>query len=531
MRLANAEIAAQIAELSLAKANDAAAQEKINAQKEIVSNLGWAYLGTAEAALKMAEAQEIINNADADLSKYDAQIQALNDLRDNLGDIVNGTYGGSGGSSTDSNKEAFDAANDLRKHWIAMGKDNTGKKYTEEMYYAWLDSADGYKKYFSDLEKYQDENRQYEEEIYKWRLEQDNKLFEQKLENNEKLIKEIKNGEYDDPIQKYDELAKATENSLELIQARIEELIASGSGAVQDEIDSLKQQAEELQEDLAEIEKDKLKTRVENEKTFWELQKEAVETDYDNEIKKLEEIEDEQERINKKEELRLNLIKAQQELLDAKKNRNQLLFANGGFYYDYDQEAVQNAQENVTDAQKEINDNIRENEIKALKDEKDEKISGLEDLIKKIDEYIDKLNGKAIPTESDPEILKAVAEYSQENEQKKPQNITDYTLVTLESFLKDRFPNYNKEVVSAGYDLLGNVMSNPLKMPFDILGAYSKMNAQNYTVNNNNNNSVYIENMPITVPVGTTEEQVQAMIDQFGMEVINAMKAEESKLQ
>ena len=498
--------------------------ETVNSFSELNTGIKNSIGNIFNAAIAFTEFAKSVSTSEEKVSELEGRITALKVARDGVG-----KYTGSG-SNEDTNKKAFDAANDLRKHWIAMGKDNTGKKYTEEMYYAWLDSADGYRYYFSDLEKYQDENRQYEEEIYKWRLEQDNKLFEQKLENNEKLIKEIKNGEYDDPIQKYDDLAKATENSLELIQARIDELIASGSGAVQDEIDSLKQQAEELQEDLAEIEKDKLKTRVENEKTFWEQQKEAVETHYDNEIKNLEKIEDEQERINKKEELRLNLIKAQKELLDAKKNRNQLLFADGGFYYDYDQEAVQNAQENVTKAQQDITDFNNDETKRLLEEQRDNEIAYYNTIIEMLETYIN----KTLPIESsDSEIFNTAmnSKYAQAVLEKKNNIVKPETPVTLENILQNMGFKYNKEVVSAGYDLLGNVMSNPLKMPFDILGAYSKMNAQNYTVNNNNNNSVYIENMPITVPVGTTEEQVQAMIDQFASGVISTVRAKRAKLQ
>lgn len=498
--------------------------ETVNSFSELNTGIKNSIGNIFNAAIAFTEFAKSVSTSEEKVSELEGRITALKVARDGVG-----KYTGNG-SNEDTNKKAFDAANDLRKHWIAMGKDKTGKKYTEEMYYAWLDSADGYRYYFSDLEKYQDEYNKYEEEIYKWRLEQDNKLFEQKLENNEKLIKEIKNGEYDDPIQKYDDLAKTTENSLELIQARIEELIASGSGAVQDEIDSLKKQAEELQEDLAEIEKDKLKTRVENEKTFWEQQKEAVETYYDNEIKNLEKIEDEQERINKKEELRLNLIKAQKELLDAKKNRNQLLFANGGFYYDYDQEAVQNAQENVTKAQQDITDFNNDETKRLLEEQRDNEIAYYNTIIEMLEAYIN----KTLPIESsDSEIFNTAmnSKYAQAVLDKKNNITKPTTPVTLENILQNMGFKYNKEVVSTGYDLLGNVMSNPLKMPFGILDTYSKMNAQNYTVNNNNNNSVYIENMPVTVPVGTTEEQVQSMIDQFGMEVINAMRAEESKLQ
>lgn len=523
--LANAEISAQIAELTLAKSNDKASQEKLKVQREIVSNLGWSYLGTAEAALRMAEAQEKLNNADADLSKYDAQIQALNDLRDNLGDIVNGTYGG---SSTDPIKEAFEKEKALRQHWLAMGKDNTDKKYTEEMYYAWLDSAEGYKKYFSDLTKYQEENRQYEEEVYKWRLEQDKELFQEKLDNNEKLIKEINNTEYDNPLQKYDEVAKVIQDSIDITQQRINELIASGSGAVQDEIDDLKKQADELKDDLAEIEKDKLKTRVDNEKTFWEQQKEAVETYYDNELKKLEEIEDEQERINKKEELRLNLIKAQKELLDAKKNRNQLLFADGGFYYDYDQEAVQNAQENVTKAQQDITDFNNDETKRLLEEQRDNEIAYYNTIIEMLEAYIN----KTLPIESsDSEIFNTAmnSKYAQAVLDKKNNITKPMTPVTLESFLQDMGFKYNKEVVSAGYNLYEKVIGNSLSIPNEIAKSFSGTTYNNSTVNNNE--TFTIQNMSISVPQGTTAEQVQSMIEQFGKGVLNAMRANKTKIQ
>ena len=524
--LATAEIEAQIADLETQKA--IADTSAIEAKKSIVSNLGWSYLGAAQSALELARAESIINNAEADVSNYDAKIKALEEYKNHLNDITNGTYGGSGsGSNTDPNKEAFDTANNLRKHWLAMGKDNTGKKYTEEMYYAWLDSADGYKKYFSDLTKYTDEYRQYEEEIYKWRINKDKELFEERIENYEKLKdKELNDSEYDNPIKKYEEAGKIINQEMSAIQSRIQELVESGSSAVQDEIDSLKEKYDSLKKEQEEIQKDIWDTRVENEKNFWESQKEAVETYYDNEIKKLEEIEDEQERINKKEELRLNLIKAQQELLDAKKNRNQLLFANGGFYYDYDQEAVQKAQENIANAEQDITDFNNDETKRLLEEQRDNEIAYYNTIIEMLEAYINKTS----PIEtSDSEVFNTAmsSKYAQSVLNKQ----TEITPVTLESFLQDRFPNYNKQALASGYDLLGKIMNKPVSSTLNAWDNLKKMNAQNYTVNNNNNNSVYIENMPITVPAGTTEEQVQAMIDQFASGVISTVRAKRAKLQ
>ena len=112
-------------------------------------------------------------------------------------------------------------------------------------------------------------------------------------------------------------------------------------------------------ENLDEIEKydkeyieNRDKKLANDEKAYWEWQKEQVETYYDNELKKLQKITDQEERISKQKELQLKLMKAQDDLLKAKKNRNQLVFSNGGWEYDYDQEAIIKSMEAVADAQK-----------------------------------------------------------------------------------------------------------------------------------------------------------------------------------
>ena len=586
--LATAEIEAQIADLETQKA--IADTSAIEAKKSIVSNLGWSYLGAAQSALELARAETIINNAEADVSNYDAKIKALEEYKNHLNDITNGTYGGSGGgSNTDPNKEAFDTANNLRKHWLAMGKDKTGKKYTEEMYYAWLDSADGYKKYFSDLTKYTDEYRQYEEEIYKWKKQQDQELFDRNIENIEKLAEKSLNGElpeevdYTNPLDKFNVAKQYYNEAITEIQNRINELIKSGSGNVQDEINTLKNSLEEFKDKLKDIsdeefevkittwentngyndkdinsrtdrsnyvrtlieeyynlnseeyekyigeieefEQETYKLKVENEKTYWENQQKALEDYYDNEIKKLQDVADEEERITKQKELQLNLIKAQQELLDAKKNRNQLLFANGGFYYDYDQEAVQKAQENIANAEKDVANNIRDTQIEDLENEKESRSQWLKKLIDKIDEYLKMLNGEVTPTESDTSILNDVIKATDG----KDSGIKTFT--SLSQLLDSMGKSYNKEAVNkidndstASKQFFNNISKTP-NVP--ILTPVVNKN----TINNNNSNTVNIQNMTITCPEGTTEEQVQAMIDQFASGVISTVRAKRAKLQ
>ena len=202
------------------------------------------------------------------------------------------------------------------------------------------------------------------------------------------------------------------------------------------------------------------------------------------------------------------------------------MFANGGFYYDYDQEAVQKAQENITNAEQDITDFNNDETKRLLEEQRDNEIAYYNTIIEMLEAYIN----KTLPIEtSDSEVFNTAmsSKYAQSVLNKQ----TEITSVTLKSFLQDRFPNYNKQALDSGYDLLGKIMNKPVSSTLNAWDNLKKMNAQDYTVNNNNNNSVYIENMPITVPVGTTEEQVQAMIDQFASGVISTVRAKRAKLQ
>ena len=523
LELANAEIEQQRIELEIAK--ETALQDKLDAEREIVSNLGWSYLGAAEAAVEWEKVQKRIADDNADVSKYDAMLASLMDFKGNLGDIINGNYGNTGGNTEDLNKKLFEQEKALRQHWLAMGKDDKGKKYTEDMYYAWLDSADGYKKYFSDLEKYLDENRQYEEEVYKWKLERDKQFFQEKLDNYNKLADtELNDKEYDDPLQKYRNAATIIGEAITATQNRINNLVATGSSAVQDEIDDLTDRLGDLNERLAEINDDLWDTRVDNEKEFWEQQKEAVQSYYDNEIKKLQDIEDEQEKINKQEELRLNLIKAQQELLDAKKNRNQLVFHNGTFEYMYDQEKVESAQENLKNAQDDIAKNQRQESIKLLEEQRDNAIEFYDKILNMIEAYIN----KTLPVEaSDPEVLENIlnSEYAKAANQETTINnptsdiknaTKNFKAITLDEFIS------RLGVTKAQWDKFSesmNIVSGISNMRnSDLLEKVVTNNS--YVNSNSNQNSVSVGDIHVTVQGGTSETMINEFAEKLRSKLV-----------
>lgn len=422
--LAKAEIQAQIAEVSLAKMNDTAMQDKLNAQREIVSNLGWSYLGTAEAAIKMAEAQEIINNADADLSKYDAQMAALQELEKSLGIIVEGKYGGSD-SNSDPWKEEFDKQYSEKQHLLAM------EQLSEEDYLDWLDDA--YKKYFSDLTKYQDEYYKYEEEVYKGRkqlaedyFDEQQKLFEDRVSNLETQIEittktsESSDGTKLNTKEKYDYIRSAYQEIINEIEGRISEIVQIGVEGHEEILAELEKQIEEYQEKLSDV----FKSAVEEEQDYIEKQKDAYSDLYDERIDKIKEQKeaaeeaaqaeidaiqekiDALEKANDTQQEAIDIEKARQALENAKNQRTRAVIdSDGSMTYKIDEEAVQEAQE-------EYDKLLLEQQINLLEDQKDVLEAAKDKQSEAYDEIIENLESQKEEGERQFDILlKALDEY------------------------------------------------------------------------------------------------------------------------
>lgn len=138
----------------------------------------------------------------------------------------------------------------------------------------------------------------------------------------------------------------------ELLRHR-NELLADGYDITSDEVRNLNDDIEGIKDDILDI------------------MTENFEAYYQEQIDALEKIKDENEKIRKEEELRLNIMKAQKALLDAQNNRNQLVFSKGQFSYEVDQEAVLSAMDEVKDAQQSIEDFNIDEQIDKLKDSQD----------------------------------------------------------------------------------------------------------------------------------------------------------------
>lgn len=220
--------------------------------------------------------------------------------------------------------------------------------------------------------------------------------------------------------------------------------------------------------------------------------------------------EEELDKINEKEERRLNLIKARKDLEDARKNRNQLLFADGGYYYDYDQEAVQNAEEKYN--------NLLKEEAKAKKEEqKEADVSAIDALI----DATEKLGDKDVSTLFTDIIEQAVGEYA-----KNPKSQS--TMDVLSQIANGTFNPTTEELMS----LIGVINPSGNLQGIIQTSAQDKTAAANNLYENSNitDNSVNIEAVNITVPAGTEAAMAQSLINDFAfsvMDEINKLRAKE----
>lgn len=341
--------------------------------------------------LAIAEMQLYMNSG-TDYLRIKEKINALkeeNAVWQTLIDEINNAEpkeSGSGGSGSNSDpwKEQFDKEYSKKQHLLAM------EQLSEEEYLDWLDDA--YKKYFSDLTKYQDEYYKYEEEVYKGRkqlaedyFDEQQKLFEDRVSNLETQIEittktsESSDGTKLNTKEKYDDIRSGYQEIINIIEERINEIVQAGVEGHEDLLAELEQQLDKYKEKLDNVFKD----AVEEEKDYIEKQKDAFSDAYDERIDKIKEekeaaeeaaqaeIDAIQEKINtlekanEKAEEANDIEKARQELEKAKNQRTiATVSANGTISYQADPEAVQKAQEELDNA-------LFEQQINLLEDQKD----------------------------------------------------------------------------------------------------------------------------------------------------------------
>ncbi len=398
--LANAEIQQQITEIEIAK-NDAM-QDKLNAEHEMVANLGWSYLDTAEAALRYQSTIDRISNAEADISAYEAQINMLESLKNALGQVTGGTYGGSGTSNSKPQSILnFEKELAEKEHEIAMGQ-----REENEDYYSWLLSAAHTA--YDGLADYQDDLWKYEEEVYKGRkqladdfYDEQQKDFEDRISNLENDIEIATNYSTDSDgnklnvEEKYDYISSAYQEIINELNSRIGEILDTGIEGHEEDVAKLEQRIIEYQEKLAELPK----TAAEEEQTYIKKLKDDYSDLYDERIKKIKEQQDAAEKAaqaeidavqkkidalkdaNDKEQEALDIEKARKELEKASQSTRQVYGSDGSISFKVDDEKVKEAQENLDKLIQEQQINILEEQKDLLEKAKDKESEAYDSII------------------------------------------------------------------------------------------------------------------------------------------------------
>lgn len=285
-------------------------------------------------------------------------------------------------------------------------KDNKEKKHLLEMeqisaqeYYDWLDSES--QRVYGKLTDYQDELWKHEEEVYKWRQEQEQELFDKKIDNLEKLadkaLDNYKDGDGNEltVTASFDYAREQINKAITETQARIDGIRSGTISGNTDDIKALIDDLDSLNDKLIDINK----KEIESEKDYISELKDdysdmmderidkvdelsdKIEKSYDKQIDaidkqidELEKVKDTEDRIKKIKDAQLAVKEKEQALDEAKREdakNNYVYFDGTGMSVQTSNENQKKAQEELDESKKDLEEAYRDEQISVLKDQKD----------------------------------------------------------------------------------------------------------------------------------------------------------------
>ena len=388
-------------------ANGEAAQSTTNyitgnaALMDSLAQLSGSYEGVAQAAMTAAQAQELSAQISAASAKdktatenvmkgLDTKLKLIQSTKNaistgNFASIAkkSSSSGSSSKSSTDELKEAFQTEYDLLKHNLEM------EYITEEDYYNGVQALN--EKYFAGKEKYLDEYRKYEEEVYKGlksyyksycddmmdyydkKLDASKMSYKEYCDSVSKMLADMHNSGKISDKDWYD----YTKTMLEKQKDAYDRALSAITRRLQKEIDAWQAKIDALND-----QNDALNDQKDN----YDKILSAVSNVYDKEIDRLNEqkdlLQDQIDALNDKNDaldLQYRKEQALYALQKAQQQRTRKLYVEGkGYIYDTDNEAIR-------DAQKDLDDITNEELINSLQKEQD-KIQESIDILEKYKE-------------------------------------------------------------------------------------------------------------------------------------------------
>jgi hypothetical protein len=390
-------------------ANGEAAQSTTNyitgnaALMDSLAQLSGSYEGVAQAAMTAAQAQELSAQISAASAKdktatenvmkgLDTKLKLIQSTKNAIsaGNFASVSKKSSSGSSSKSSKdelkEQFQVEYDLLKHNLEM------EYITEEDYYNGVQDLN--EKYFAGKEKYLDDYRKYEEEVYKGlkshyksycddmmdyydkKLDASKMSYKEYCDSVSKMLADMHNSGKISDKDWYD----YTKTMLEKQKDAYDRALSAITRRLQKEIDAWQAKIDALND-----QNDALNDQKDN----YDKILSAVSNVYDKEIDRLNEqkdlLQDQIDALNDKNDaldLQYRKEQALYALQKAQQQRTRKLYVEGkGYIYDTDNEAIR-------DAQKDLDDITNEELINSLQKEQDK----IQESIDILDKYKEKWN-------------------------------------------------------------------------------------------------------------------------------------------
>lgn len=385
------------------EAEKSALVTQLNDEKTAITDLTREYAALNQVQNKTQDITERISEISLELIKRGEKITAISELIDKINGNISSLDAPEFGSDKTEKPQSvldFEAEYAHRQHEI-----NMGRMQEDEAYYDWLLSAAHTA--YDGLEDYQEDLWKYEEEVYKWRTEQEQKLFDKKIDNYEKLADKALEDNVDADGNKlelsvsFDYAREQLLNAITELQQRINDIRSGVISGTEDDIEQLEEDIDSLNDKLKDID-DK---EVTAERDFLKDKKDEYSDFYDEQIDKLKEQQDEAEKLadqekeaiqakidlleeaNSKKSEEIDLEKKRQELEKAKSQHTiARLNADGTTSYVADAEKINDAQEEYDNAKYEYQKSLLEAQIKAIEKAAKEQSEKYDDQIKLIEE-------------------------------------------------------------------------------------------------------------------------------------------------
>ena len=384
------------------EAEKSALVTQLNNEKTAITDLTREYAALNQAPNKTQDITDRISAITLELTKRGENITAISGLIDKINGNISSLGAPEFGNDKNEKPQSvldFESEYAHRQHEIDMGR-----MQEDEAYYDWLLSAAHTA--YDGLEDYQEDLWKYEEEVYKWRTEQEQKLFDKKIDNYEKLADKALEDNVDADGNKlelslsFDYAREQLTNAITELQQRINDIRTGVVSGTEDDIEQLKEDIDSLNDKLKDID-DK---EVTAERDFLKDKKDEYSDFYDEQIDKLKEQQDEIEKladqekeviqakidlleeVNSKKSEEIDLEKKRQELEKAKSQRTiARLNADGTTSYVADTEKINDAQEEYDNAKYEYQKSLLEAQIEVIEKAAKEQSEKYDDQIKLVE--------------------------------------------------------------------------------------------------------------------------------------------------